>query len=484
MGVASLPAPEPAPAPAPAPRYGLALAALALAAFALPFQNLMVVPSIPTIESDLGMSEEWGTWLVSGFLLVSSVSAPIVGRLGDQWGKRRVLNWSLAVFLAGAVGATAAPSGTVLIVCRCLQGAGGAVLPLGYAIVKDELPPERVVRAIGLLTAVGSLGFGVALTVSGIVVDALGWRPLFALAALMLAVAWAGSLLYVPESSIRVRAKPDVRGAAVLATGLVALLLALTEGNALGWGSAPIAGGIVLAVALLASWVALERRTAEPMIDMAMLARGPVLFTNLASAVGSGFGMTAVLVLLPRFMSAPEAAGYGFAASPTEVGLLMLSWAVAGLAGAWAASAIARRLGASGPQALGGAALAAGIAVIAVWHAHPWQIVAGLVLAGWGFTLANNGAINVIVHVVRPSETGAATGMSTVIRQIGSSLGTQISAAIVAGAVIAGTQLPTESAYTVAFAIAAAGAAASVACALRARPAVDRTKRLVDDLAA
>src|SRR4051812_35476458 len=98
MGVASLPAPE-HEAPAAPPRYALALAALALAAFALPFQNLMVVPSIPTIESDLDLSEEWGTWLVSGFLLVSSVSAPILGRLGDQWGKRRVLNASLSVFL-------------------------------------------------------------------------------------------------------------------------------------------------------------------------------------------------------------------------------------------------------------------------------------------------------------------------------------------------------------------------------------------------
>ena len=176
MGVASLPAPERGASGAPParPRYGLALAALALAAFALRFQNLMVVPSIPTIEADLGLPEEWGTWLVSGFLLVSSVSAPILGRLGDQW---------------------------------------GAVLPLGYSIVKDELPPERVARSIGILTAVGSLGFGVALTISGIVVDALGWRPLFALAALMLAIAWAGTLLYVPDSSIRLRTRPDASGA-------------------------------------------------------------------------------------------------------------------------------------------------------------------------------------------------------------------------------------------------------------------------------
>lgn len=473
MGVASLPAPEPE-APAGSPRYGLALAALALGGFALPFQNLMVVPSIPTIEADLGLSEVWGTWLVSGFLLVSSVAAPILGRLGDQWGKRRIFNASLTVFLAGAVGATLAPSGAVLILCRCLQGAGGAILPLGYSIVKDELPAERVGRAFGVLTAVGSLGFGVALTVSGVVVDALGWRPLFALAALMLALALVGSLLYVPGSSTRQEARPDLRGGAVLATGVATLLVAVTEGNSLGWGSAPIVGGLALALVLLGVWVALERRTADPMVDMAMLARRPVLFTNLASAIGSGFGMTAVLVLLPRFMSAPAAAGYGFASSPTEVGLWMLSWAVAGLGGAWAALAVSRRLGDAGPQALGGASLATGIALLAFVHDHPWQIVAALVLAGWGFTLANNGAVTLIVHVVRPSETGAATGMSTVIRQIGSSLGTQISAAIIAGGVVAATALPAESAYTVAFVVAAAGCVASVACALVARSAVDK----------
>src|SRR3954462_11646154 len=203
MGVASLPVPEHG-APPVEPRYGLALAALALAAFTLPFQNLVVIPTIPTIEADLGLSAEWGTWLVSGFLLVSSISAPILGRLGDQWGKRRVLSASLAVFLVGAVGATLAPTGAILIICRCLQGTGGAVLPLGYSIIKDELPPERLGRAIGLLTAVGSLGFGIALTVSGVLLDAVGWRPLFALAALMVAAAWVGTLLYVPESPVRV----------------------------------------------------------------------------------------------------------------------------------------------------------------------------------------------------------------------------------------------------------------------------------------
>jgi predicted MFS family arabinose efflux permease len=472
MEVASLPAPEhqaPVAGP-PAPRHGLALAALSLAAFALPFQNLMIIPTIPTIEAELGLSVVWGTWLVSGFLLVSSVSAPILGRLGDQWGKRRVLNWSLVVFLIGSIGATLAPSGAVLIIFRCLQGSGGAILPLGYSIVKDELPPERLTRAIGILTAVGSLGFGVAVTVSGLLVDALGWRPLFALSALIVAAACVGSFLFVPDSSIRVRAKPDVPGAVVLAAALVSLLLALTEGNHLGWGSAPIIGGLVLAAVCFTAWVALERRTAEPMVDIAMLKRRPVLFTNVASAIGSGFGMTAVLVLLPPFLSAPGRLGYGFDASAAEVGLLMFPWALAGFAGAWSSSWIARKAGASGPQSIGGAVMAVGIALIGFEHRHQWEIVLGLALAGWGFTLANNGAINLIVRVVRPSETGAATGMSTVIRQIGSSLGTQISAAIVAGGLIAGTQLSTESAYTAAFTMAASGALLSSVLARFARP--------------
>src|SRR4051794_16413076 len=456
MGVASLPAPEsgtPAAAPAP-PRYGLAVAAIALAALALPFQNLMVVPSIPTIEADLGMSEVWGTWLVSGFLLVSSVAAPILGRLGDQLGKRRVLNGALLVFLVGAVGAAVAPTGTALILCRCLQGAGGAVLPLGYSIVKDELPPERVARAFAVLTAVGSLGFGLALTISGIVVDGLGWRPLFGLAAAMLALACVGTYLFVPDSSRRVRTRPDIGGGALLAGGVAALLLAVTEGNALGWSSPPVVGGLVLAIALLVAWVALERRTAEPMVDIAMLARRPVLFTNVANSISSGFAMTAVLVLLPRFMAAPESAGYGFAASPTKVGVLMLAWAAAGLAGAILAGMTARRLGLGAPQTLGGALQAVGIGFIAVAHAHPWQIVAGLLFAGLGFTMTNNGVISLIVHLVKPSETGAAAGMNTVIRQIGSSLGTQISAAILAGGVLAVTGLPSESAYVAAFALA------------------------------
>jgi MFS family permease len=372
----------------------------------------------------------------------------------------------------------------VLILCRCLQGAGGAVIPLAYSIVKDELPPERVPRAFGVITAVSSLGFGLALTVSGIVVDGLGWRPLFALAALMLALACVGAFLFVPDSSLRVPARPDIRGAALLAVGVAALLLAVTEGNALGWGSAPIAGGLALAIGVLATWVAVERRTRDPMVDMEMLARRPVLATNVSNAISCGFAMTAVLVLLPRFMAAPESAGYGFAASSSEVGVLMLSWAAAGLAGAVAAASVARLLGPGAPTVLGSALQAMGIGFIAAAHAHPWQIVAGLVTAGLGFTMTNNGVISVIVQLVKPSETGAATGMNAVIRQIGSSLGTQISAAILAGGVLATTGLPSESAYVAAFAVAAVAALVSVLLALVARPAgpsVDMTNRLVED---
>jgi MFS family permease len=452
--------------------HPLALASLAVGNFVLPFQNLMVIPSIPTIERDLHASTVWGTWLLTGFLLVSSITSPILGRLGDQFGKRRILNWALGVFLLGALGATIAPSMGVLVVCRCIQGAGGAVVPLGFALIKDEFPAAQVPRSIGLLSAMTPLGSGAALALSGSITDAFGWRVLFAVAAVLVAIAWVGALLFVPESSRRVRAPIDVRGAVLLSLGLVALLVTITEADSWGWGSARVICGFAFATVLLATWLWAERWARAPMVDLAMLARRPVWLTNLGALLGTGFGMTSALLLLPQFLSAPSGAsprvaaqaGYGFGADSSEVGLIMLSWALGGVLGAAIATRLARRRDGRWPLTLGGIMMAIGLGGIAAIHASPWQVVGWLLITGCGFGQAAMGAVTVVVSSVRPSETGAATGMSTVIRQIGGTAGAELVAAILAANLIAGSAIPTESAFMVTFGLCAAGAALSAVC--------------------
>src|SRR2546430_8779526 len=127
----------------------------------------MVVPALPTLQRQLRTTTTWVTWVLTVFLLVASVATPILGKLGDQYGKERLLVISLALFFVGSIGAAAAWNIWSLIGWRAVQGAGAAVFPLSHGIIRDEFPREQVGVAIGLVSAVFGIGGGVGDVLSG-----------------------------------------------------------------------------------------------------------------------------------------------------------------------------------------------------------------------------------------------------------------------------------------------------------------------------
>src|SRR5207248_10168128 len=139
----------------------------------------MVIPALPTLQHDLHTTTTWVTWVLTVYLLVASVATPLLGRLGDQYGKERLLLISLLIFLAGSVGAAAAWNIWVLIAWRALQGAGAAVFPLSYGIIRDEFPREKVGVAIGLISAVFGIGGGFGIVLFVVIVVHLSWRWIF-----------------------------------------------------------------------------------------------------------------------------------------------------------------------------------------------------------------------------------------------------------------------------------------------------------------
>ena len=189
--------------------YNVTLAALTIAGIAYALQQTMVVPALPALQRDLHTSTTWVTWLLSGFLLVSAVSTPILGKLGDQYGKERVLLLSLGVFFLGSVAAVFAPNIALLIVCRAVQGVGGAVFPLSFAIIKDEFPPEKVGVAVGVVSSVFAVGGGLGLVLSGLIVDNLSWRWLFVVGAVGVGIAFVLVYRFVPESPIKTPSRVD-----------------------------------------------------------------------------------------------------------------------------------------------------------------------------------------------------------------------------------------------------------------------------------
>ena len=451
--------------------HNVTLGILTLAGTAFSLQQTMVFPALPTFQADLNTTTAWATWVLTGFLVSAAVATPILGRLGDQYGKERMLLVSLGLFLAGCIGAAAAWNIWSLIGFRILSGAGGALFPLSFAIIRDEFPPERVKVAIGLLSAVFGVGGGLGIVLSGVIVDHISWRWLFVLGSIPVAAALALVHRYVPESPVRSPSRVDVPGALLLAGALITLMLSLTEGERWGWGSAPILGLAASSAALFLLWGLVESRTRSPMVDLRMLAHPPVLLTNAATMV-SGFALFSCFVLVPTFVQAPSSRGYGFGASATEAGLYLLPSSLAMLVAGPAAGLLGRRYGSKWPLSGGMLLVSLAAVLLAAAHDEPWHVVAASGALGLGVGLAFAAMVALIAENVDATEMGVATGMNTVVRMIGAVVGGQVGAALLTAQTIGDTSAPAESAFTTTFALSAAAALAAslVALAIVRRP--------------
>src|SRR5690349_6053858 len=176
---------------------------LSLGGLAFAVLQSLVAPALPVIGKDLGASTEDISWVLTAYLLAASVLTPILGKLGDMVGKRRMMLIVLVILGAGTLLAALAPNLAVLIVARTLQGAAGAILPLSIGIVRDELPRERVGVTVGLLSAIFGIGAGLGIVLAGPIVDHLSWPWLFWLPLILVGVALVGVVFGVPESPVR-----------------------------------------------------------------------------------------------------------------------------------------------------------------------------------------------------------------------------------------------------------------------------------------
>jgi EmrB/QacA subfamily drug resistance transporter len=468
----------------PAPErqhYNITLAALTFAGIAFALQQTMIIPALPILQREFDTSAAWAAWLLTGFLLSASVATPLFGKLGDQHGKERMLLISLSIFLAGSIGAIFAWHIGVLIGFRILQGCGAAVFPLAFSIIKDEFPPEKVGIGIGMVSAVFGIGGGLGLALSGVLIDHLGWRWLFIVGAAGVAAAIVLVHLFVPESPIKTRSRLDVPGAFLLSAGLVALLLALTEGENWGWTSARTLGLLGVSAAAFLTWVVAERRVPEPLVDMHMMTRRPVLFANLTGLI-AGFALFGSFVLVPSLLQLPRGlpadlarlADYGFDASATQTGLYLLPAAVTGFFTGPLSGVLSTRWGPKWPLSIGMTLGSLGLLILALWHEEPWQIVLGMLVLGGGLPMTFGAMANVIVNSVRPTETGVATGMNTVMRTVGGVIGGQLGAAILTAKTIGDTSVPAESAFTTAFWVSAAASLVGAGVALLITPVTRR----------
>ena len=450
---------------APRIHHNLTLAVLTFAATTYALQQTLVVPALSTLERELDTTTTWVTWVFTGFLLSAAVLTPILGKLGDQFGKERLLVVSLGVFFLGSVGCACAWDISSLIAFRIVAGAGAAVFPLSFGIIRDEFPPEKMKVGMGLLSAVFGIGGGIGLIISGVIIDNASWRWLFIAGAIPVACAIALVHRFVPESPVRAPATVDIPGAVLMSAALISLLVGMSEGGSWGWTSPLTLGMFAAAIVFAAVFVRVEKRSAAPLIDMDVFVERPVLLTN-ATALITGFATFGAFSLIPRFIETPTGldpdiaaqVDYGFGATATRAGLYLVPMSLAMLVAGPLGGLLGRRFGSKWPLSMGLASIGVATTMLATRNETPGEIVLGMVALGIGAGFAFASMPALISDAVEATETGIATGINTVMRTVGGVIGGQVGASILAASTIGVTGVPTEHAYTVVFAIAAVAA--------------------------
>jgi EmrB/QacA subfamily drug resistance transporter len=454
MSVASVTAASPAERSLPL----AGLAVLALGSVDIGLEQSLILPALPALARHYEASLIAVSWLATGFLLATVVAIPLLGRLGDVFGRRRLLLVALGAFAVGGLICALAESIELVIAGRIVQGFGSAAGPLIFGLLRDGVPPERLTRAIGVVIGGASVGGAIGTVLSGVLLDNISPRSIFwFLFALSLALV-VGAWLIVPESPSRARVPIDVLGAALLASGLATLLLAISKGNSWGWASASVLGLFTASAALLAGFTQAESIARQPLVDLALVMRKPFAGANVCG-FAAGYSFFVVLIVVPQLAALPEASGYGLGYSTTKTGLLLLPMAVVAIAAALIAGRTVDRVGARSFMAVGSAVGLAAYVLASLAHdtAAEIALVTGAIGVTFGFTLT--GIASVVVRGASLDKTSIAAGVNAVIRTTASAVAGAAAAAIITGAATAGP-FPAEAGYTRAFvmgAIAAAG---------------------------
>ncbi|MCW2495625.1 MFS transporter [Jatrophihabitans sp.] len=444
--------------------YRVTFSVILVATMSYAMLQSLVLPVLPTIQTSLHTTQSTVTWVLTAYLLSASVATPIVGRLGDMIGKKKTLVAVLVVLAVGTLLAAIASSIGIMIIARVIQGAGGAVLPLAFGIIRDEFPPERVASAVSTTAALLAVGGGLGIVLAGPIVDALDYHFLFWIPLVFIVIAAVAAHFVIPESRDTSPGRISLLPAALMTGWLVALLVAVSEGSEWGWLSGRTVGLLVLAVVLIVVWVVSEVRATQPLVDMKMM-RLPAVWTTNLVALLFGVGMYSVMAFLPEFLQTPSSNGYGFGASITSSGIYLLPMTVTMFFfGLWSGRLTAQ-FGSKFVLLVGSAVTVAPLGILTFAHHQEWVIyvVSGLLGIGLGFAFA--AMSNIIVESVPPSQTGVASGMNANIRTIGGSIGAAVMGSIVTSGTAAGG-IPHEAGYTHGFLFLFVGAAIATAAAV------------------
>lgn len=436
----------------------LVTAVLALTGTIVSLQQTLIVPILPEAPQLLHTSADNTGWLVTATLLTSAVATPVVSRLADMYGKRRMLLLCLVLQIVGSALGALGDSLAVVVAGRAFQGFAVALIPVGISVMRDELPRERVGGAVALMSASIGIGSAIGLPLAGVIYAHTSWHMLFVVSAVMAVLMLAAILLVVPESSVRTPGRFDALGAVLLSVALVCFLLPVSKGGDWGWTSEPVLLLFLASAIVLAAWTPWQLRTGTPLVDLRTAARRPVLLTNLASVL-VGFSMYGNMLSTTQLLQMPAATGYGFGLGVLEAGLCMLPGGLAMVVMSPIAARTTRRYGGRTTLIVGSLILGGAYVMRVFLIGQTWQIILGATLVSCGTGLTYSALPSLIMGSVPITETASANGLNSLLRAVGTSTSSAVVSAILTTTVmrLGGHVLPSVDAFKHIFWVCAIG---------------------------
>ena len=440
---------------------------LALCGMVVALQQTLVIPLLPEFPDILGVSADDSSWLVTATLLSAAIFTPIISRMADMYGKRKMLLLALAVMTLGSLVAAIGGTFPALIAGRAMQGFASSLIPVGISVLRDELPKEKVASAVALMSATLGIGSALGMPLSGLLYNAFGWESLFWVSAGLGVVFLIGIMLLVEESKITTPGRFDVAGAILLSAILTATLLAVSKGASWGWSSPFVLGLLALALALLAGWIPLQLRINQPMVDLRTAVKRPVLLTNVASFFLC-VAMFVNMLITTQQLQIPTGTGYAFGLTVLVAGLAMVPSGLAMVFLSPAAGAMLNRWGGKPTMVFGGAIMAVTYVARVFLDDTVWQVIVGATLVNVGVAFAYAAMPTLIMSAVPITETASANGVNALIRSLGTTVASAIVGLILATVVVEynGALVPSLDALHLAFWLAALASVVGIGVAL------------------
>ncbi|WP_430330921.1 MFS transporter [Rhodococcus sp. ACT016] len=450
------------------PRVLLSLLSMGLLLELLSISYMLISIALPDISAHYQTTQ--GAWLLTAFLLLGAVASPLIGKLADTYGKRKLLMVCIALAAVGAFISAIAPTFGVLVVGRALTGMLNPCLFLVYTLIRDVFPKRTVAMSVSVVISGMGLVAIPAPFLAGWLIDNFGFRSMFWFTLICLAVLAPMILLTTSESNMRLRSRLDVFGAILLGTGIGGVLVGVSFGPDWGWTAPNTLAYLIGGAVLLAAWIVSARRIEQPLIDLRLLTNRPVALTTLTS--GLVYGVSAVFTIILPFMAMTPAElglGYGFGVDAEGFALFQAPFGAATVLGGVVVGWVVGRVGPRVTMITGLALMTVGTAATALSHDSKASIVVFGLIAGLGTGLGYASTPNLLLATVPQPLQATAGALASVSQNILPAVLPVIAFSVLnshIAMVLDGQAFYSDTGITIGFFIAAATAAVAIVTAL------------------